>query len=31
VELEAVLWEPLGSLSLEQKTRLLTGADFWSL
>ena len=26
-----MLWERLGSLSLEQKTRLLTGADFWSL
>jgi beta-glucosidase len=31
VELEAVLRERLGSLSLEQKVRLLTGADFWSL
>ena len=28
---EAVLRERLGSLSLEQKIRLLTGADFWSL
>ena len=28
---EAVLRERLGSLSLEQKVRLLTGADFWSL
>jgi beta-glucosidase len=31
VELEAGLRERLGSLSLEQKVRLLTGADFWSL
>jgi hypothetical protein len=31
VEFEAVLRERLGSLSLEQKARLLTGADFWSL
>jgi beta-glucosidase len=29
--LEAVLRERLGSLSLERKVRLLTGADFWSL
>src|SRR5919106_779828 len=28
---EAVLGERLASLSLEQKVRLLTGADFWSL
>ena len=28
---EAILRERLGSLSLEQKVRLLTGADFWSL
>lgn len=28
---EAVLRERLASLSLEQKVRLLTGADFWSL
>jgi beta-glucosidase len=28
---EAVLGERLGSLSLERKVRLLTGADFWSL
>jgi len=25
------LWQRVGSLSLEQKVRLLTGADFWSL
>jgi beta-glucosidase len=31
VGVEAVLRERLGSLSLEQKVRLLTGADFWSL
>jgi beta-glucosidase len=34
VELEKVevtLRERLASLSLEQKVRLLTGADFWSL
>jgi beta-glucosidase len=31
VEVEAVLAERLASLSLEQKARLLTGADFWSL
>jgi beta-glucosidase len=31
VGVEAVLRERLGSLSLEQKARLLTGADFWSL
>jgi beta-glucosidase len=30
-EAEAVLRERLASLSLEQKVRLLTGADFWSL
>ena len=30
-EAEAVLRERLGSLSLERKVRLLTGADFWSL
>jgi len=30
-EVEAVLRERLASLSLEQKVRLLTGADFWSL
>jgi beta-glucosidase len=30
-ELEAILRERLGTLSLEAKTRLLTGADFWSL
>jgi beta-glucosidase len=29
--IEAVLGERLASLSLEQKVRLLTGADFWSL
>jgi beta-glucosidase len=28
---EAILRERLGSLSLQQKVRLLTGADFWSL
>src|SRR4029453_977785 len=28
---DAVLAERLGVLSLEQKVRLLTGADFWSL
>jgi beta-glucosidase len=28
---EAILRERLASLSLEQKVRLLTGADFWSL
>jgi beta-glucosidase len=28
---EATLRDRLGSLSLEQKVRLLTGADFWSL
>jgi beta-glucosidase len=31
VGVEAVLRERLGSLSLQQKVRLLTGADFWSL
>jgi len=31
VGVEAVLAERLVSLSLEQKVRLLTGADFWSL
>jgi beta-glucosidase len=31
VGVEAVLGERLESLSLEQKVRLLTGADFWSL
>jgi beta-glucosidase len=31
VETEAALRERLASLSLEQKVRLLTGADFWSL
>ena len=31
IEGEAILRERLGSLSLEQKIRLLTGADFWSL
>jgi beta-glucosidase len=30
-EVEAVLRERLASLPLEQKVRLLTGADFWSL
>ena len=29
--IEGVLRERLGSLSLEEKIRLLTGADFWSL
>jgi beta-glucosidase len=29
--IERVLGERLGSLSLEEKIRLLTGADFWSL
>src|SRR5215217_1644893 len=28
---EAILRERLASLSLEQKVRLLTGADFWAL
>jgi beta-glucosidase len=29
--IEGILGERLGSLSLEEKIRLLTGADFWSL
>src|SRR3954465_11966168 len=29
--MEDLLHERLGALSLEQKVRLLTGADFWSL
>jgi beta-glucosidase len=28
---EAVMRERLAALSLEQKVRLLTGADFWAL